>query len=131
MTKTKLLKICEVVRKHLGLGDLSFQYEFKPDDGHQTSADSLVFFSGWQIKIAFYDQFFTSGLQHQLEVIVHEHLHAMMMPSDQAVIREGRLVPAKQRKSFRNATETGREIAIDHATLPILKLLMPHIKRVL
>jgi len=131
MTKTKLLKICKVVREHLGLGDLRFEYQFVPDDGDLTFADSMIFYSGWSIRIQFYDLFFKRSLDQQLETIVHEHLHAMYMPADQASIRGKSLVVKKYLETYEETTSIGREIAVDHATGPILKLLMPHIRKVL
>ena len=132
-SRAALLKVCDVVRDRLGLGMLCTVYEFpRKDDGCETLASSFIFRAGWRSHVRFYPLFFKKQLRHQLEIVVHEHLHVMMQPLDQAILdAEYDLVRPKAREEFINATVTAREITVDHATGPIYLLLEPYIRRVL
>lgn len=126
----RLLRVCDVVRTKLGLDAIHCIYQ--QGDRKDARADTLIVWEGWVCIIQFHPSFFKIDLQSQLHTIVHEHLHAMMLPMEQAVLTvEHNYVAKQDRKFVSRHLSTAREITVDHASLPLLRLLEPHIKKVL
>jgi len=128
--KKRLIRVCEIVRSRLGLGGLRFSFAFRARDGYKT-AQYLCYHWGWRLDIVFYDVFFKKSLEEQLEIIVHEHVHAMTAPAVSCAYRQYNALSKSQYDKLSAAIDTADEIMTDHATRPLLELLMPHIKKVL
>ena len=116
----RLLAVCSVVREGLGLSGLTCRYDVKPNNGTDWASCFVPFF-GWTVQITFYEEFFTLPLEQQLATVVHEHIHASMIPTLQLMHQH------EQGDRVRRADE----ITVDHLTGPLLKLLMPRISEVL
>lgn len=124
------MRVCEVVREKLGLSDLCYTYCC---DGGPSKcyADLRTYYSGWEVTIRFYDSFYQIPLFRQIEVIVHEHLHAVIHPLDQATMRVEKYLPANRKKHCHELLEVARELTVEHFTAPLYELLEPHILKVL
>lgn len=125
----RLFKVCEVIKQKL-LGDICCDYELGGRN-KESQAASFIFRAGWRGRILFYDGFFEKSLQHQLDTIIHEHVHLMMQPVDQVVNRMEGLIVKKDRSLFDENLHVAREIAVDRASGQLAKLLQPHIDQVL
>jgi hypothetical protein len=84
---SKLWKVCDIIRKELGLDRLTFAYSIRTTEGYAGTAQ--IFDANWAGMISFYPDFFSTYASFQFGVIVHEHLHVALMPLDQ-VARKGR-----------------------------------------
>lgn len=83
---SKLWKVCDIVRAHLGLDHLHFCYQ-APRHCLDDSAAAIthIFPQNHAGIIVFYKPFFLTYPAAQLEVIVHEHMHVALMPLDQLI----------------------------------------------
>lgn len=120
----RLLRVCDVVRDALGLGMFNLWTEFPKKDGPEGDlACATTFYSGWKCRLRFYPHFFRRPLDVQLYAIVHEHIHLLMHPYDQAIARHQLTLKSEVNETFEEAITVAREITVDHATGPIYKLL--------
>lgn len=124
------MRVCEVVRAKLGLGDLCYNYCLDAGD-ESFYADARTYYSGWEITIRFYDAFYKAPLFKQIEIIVHEHLHVLLHPLDQAIMRIEKYLVSNRKKHSHELLEVARELTVEHATASLVKLLEPHIVKVL
>lgn len=131
----RLLKVCDIVRKGLGLDSVRGEYEVcvkgcKADD---QTADCCFKAEGWQFIIRFHKPFFEQeSLQSQLETIVHEHIHAALAPVSQAALNSfDRHLTKPIKKRCLELWDAADEITIDHLSRPLLNLMLPEIKKVL
>lgn len=129
--RKRLLKVCNVVREGLGLGDLHCEYTFeKGDDKHL--ANSFTANRGWRIHITFFDCFFKCSAESQLVTVVHEHIHSMLVPLYQHSYELHDIyVPEDHQEHVWRAFSVVNEITVEHVAAPLLKLLRPQIEKVL
>jgi hypothetical protein len=132
--KKLIRQVCDIVRHHLGIGEIGCEYDFHPKhrkSDNTTLAAAFVFNSGWYLLIEFYDAFFQGSLERQINTIVHEHLHVAMQPFDQILIRMEDMLLKRHRPLFEENVHVAREIVVDRLAAPIAKLLEPHLRKVL
>lgn len=129
--EARLHRLCTVVRECLGLDRLVHEYVIDLKDRSSNLAYSLVPKFGWRIEIVFPHRFFQSDLHGQIETIIHEHLHAAMIPYDQAVMHIEMGLPKSVRKMTDHNLTTAREIMVEAMTTPIFKLMEAEIRKAL
>lgn len=122
----RLLAVCAIVREGLGLAALTSRYDVEPDNG-KDCASCFIPFYGWTVYITFRDVFFSLDVETQVATIVHEHLHASMIPLTQRMYREN----AQPDEALHDHIRSSDEITVDHLTEPLVRLLMPRISEIL
>lgn len=114
------------------MGMFRAEFEFPDeDDGDNAFACCSIFYTGWKCAMEFYPMFFQRPLELQLHTVVHEHVHLLTHPLEQAVLRYQRQMSEASANQLGEAVVVGREIMADHATVPLYRLLHPHILKVL
>ena len=126
---SRLRAVCDVVREAL-IGPIPCDYRLA-GKSKENAAAYWIPGSGWFLKIHFYDGFFDRSLENQLYTIVHEHVHVMEQPTDQALARCERLVPKKYHDEYWERIHVAREITVERAAGALMPLLLPKIAEVL
>ena len=123
----RLDRVCRVIRRQLGLGDLCFSL----GKGRDKTAWAQYWcrFKGWTCDITIHPSFFELRSDKQYEVLVHEHIHALMAPSNQVTYRHKNKMKAADRKLFHEMYDCANELTVEHATKPIALLLWPHVRK--
>lgn len=131
-SRAKLLRVCDVVRTRMGMGSLPYQYHFQPwrYKGASGLAGCRISYQGWDVDITFYDAFFHPqySLDSQLHTVVHEHIHASMIPTLQVM---NRLLRADKKQTYEECGMLGSEITTDHLVMPWLHYMRPEINKVM
>jgi hypothetical protein len=135
LTKTQVGRVCNVVRERLGLGALCVEIDFPAcacEEDADRFAATFIYYSGWRCRMEYLPHFFAQTRQRQLEIIVHEHLHLLMHPIEQVLLRcrDEWCKPSKL-SELETSAHLASETAVDHATGPVYRLLEPHIQKAL
>ena len=134
LTKAQVCRVCDVVRERLGLGALCVEIDFPPqdEDDEYRFASTFIYYSGWRCRMEYLPHFFKQTGRRQLEIIVHEHLHLLMHPIEQVLLRcrDEWCKPSKL-SELETSAHLASETAVDHATGPVYRLLEPHIQKAL
>lgn len=126
---SKLWKVCDVVRKELGLDNISFQYDAhgedkKLDEKNVSLGSTFILPQGSAGLIDFWALFFIVPSNIQLSTIVHEHLHVRLMPYHQVA---GQITNGQLDRDRFVSTE---EHIIDQLATPLARLIRPKLKGV-
>jgi len=110
--KKKLVADCEIIKRQLGMDTMHVDYWFRKKEGYSL-ADCLMYVWGWKTRITFYDRFFQADEELQKFTIIHEFVHAAMVPFDSQVetVADGLL--KKHQANARHNLRTAREIVVD------------------
>lgn len=114
--------MCSVVQNHLNLTGRRTYYAFpKKDNGTFAHCDRC--YEGNAINITFFPIFFKQPLEHQLSIVIHEHLHVVTTPVFQTynMFRE-RMADAAQ---YEKAQTIADEAVTCHLEGVLFTLLRP------
>lgn len=129
----RMLAVCEIVREHLGLKNVTGFFETGDKSVKDRCASCLSRGEGWEFRVFFYSGFFKEvDIDKQLVVIVHELIHAAMQPYDDMIQRcWEEYVPHKHKRIFRDRCIDSLELMVDHMVTGILNAIRPQLDKIL
>jgi hypothetical protein len=85
------------------------------DDNGRSDANMITTFNGWYIRCEIGKRFWNLTWENQIRALIHEHVHACMIPYDQQV--DWALLKTdgeEKRKMLDEVCNRGRELAVAH-----------------
>lgn len=117
-------EVCDIIREALHVEHWEARYDFeKNEKGSNAYAEQKMYCEGRRIWIVVYDHFWGLATKEQYTTLIHEHIHAVMIPYDQMVHRMVDWSHETDRRWSNDVTDKGREHVVDHLTSVIYDLI--------
>lgn len=114
--------VCEKIREHLHLEHHDATYEFVDYKG-SAEAWTRTTFHGWYVRMEIYPVFWRQSYEKQVRCLIHEHVHACLIPLDQWICFGRDRLPKRHREWFDEAHIKGTEISVLHFESVLFDLL--------
>ena len=99
------------------------KYEFVTNKDSKAQASTRTTYSGWYIIMFINSPFWEEKPDAQIRCLIHEHIHACLIPYDQQVLAAVGKLHLAEKEMWEEAIDMGCEISVCHLESVLFDLL--------